>query len=217
MNECIHINMSIIGHLEERIKRAYEIIGRETPLKADCGQLCGAVCCKDTIINENKTPSAPSASIVYGASRVFGEYPNIANYIPGHPESTGMILFPGEVNLLANEPGFRLYRIMSMGVPAWFLVCEGKCDRRKRPLACRIYPLAPHISESGSITAKPDPRAAYLCPLASGENLAPSFRRAVTKAFRHLAGEPEIMEYMRQLSSDLEDMRRFTNKKKTRL
>ena len=33
--------------LEEAIIQAYEIIGRETPLKADCGQLCGAACCKD--------------------------------------------------------------------------------------------------------------------------------------------------------------------------
>ena len=30
----------------ELIKKAYEAIGTLTPLKSDCGRLCGAVCCK---------------------------------------------------------------------------------------------------------------------------------------------------------------------------
>jgi len=132
-------------------------------------------------------------------------------YVPDAPTASGMLLFPGEYNLLSQVPGYRLFHIIYAGSRVWFLVCEGICDRRLRPLACRMFPLAPHISKEGIITAQPDPRAVPMCPLAGGEHIEPGFRRAVTKAFRHLAAEPEILEHLQMLSDDLEDMRRFMN------
>lgn len=57
-------------------------------------------------------------------------------------EKTGMLLFPGEenlidpdINIIENEQGDKL------------AVCNGTCDRNKRPLACRIYPLFPVVYE----------------------------------------------------------------------
>ena len=189
--------MSDIARLEEALIRAYAIIGRATPMKSDCGILCGAACCKDARPDDNVEPDTDARSESNAG-----------------PDALGMYLFPGEAGLLSREPGFRLFQIPFMGERIWFLVCEGICDRRKRPLACRIFPLAPHINGAGVVSALPDPRAARMCPLAGGEHVDPAFRRVVTKAFRHLAGEPEILEYMRLLAADLDDMRRFIDNKK---
>jgi hypothetical protein len=234
--------MSNTASLVETIRHAYGIIGRATPIKADCGNLCGAACCKDiasdgggdyegaaTVPDFNEDiPNAlsdtatdadigadlPNAAPDDGiAESDFDTYADLPNAAPGVPDAAGMVLFPGEAGLLSQEHGYRLFRIMNMGVSAWFLVCEGVCDRRKRPLACRIFPLAPHISETGAVTALPDPRAKRMCPLADGEFLDPLFRKAVTKAFRFLARTPVIYEYMRMLSVDLDDMRRFYKNK----
>ena len=276
--------MQDTARLEEIIKQAYAIIGKMTPLKADCGRLCGAACCKDLSAGGTEGTDAEAEADAEVADGVASEtagsvapdvtpgatdivVPNmpdgvasetVVNVALNVPDATGMVLFPGEVGLVSGGAGFRLFRILYMGAPAWFLVCEGVCDRRKRPLACRIFPLAPHIKEveastiasdddaanitttttasaatntaitttatvatgavaaaataaanASSITARPDPRALRVCPLADGEHLDPAFRRAVTKAFRHMAQADEIYEYMRMLSADLDDMRRF--------
>lgn len=201
------------SHLESIILRAYDIIGRETPIKADCGKLCGAACCKDA--EPGAAVGCPAvdvagASDASTASNERSDAEDIANATTAappldRPDSLGMLLFPGEIGLLSQEPGFRLYKIPFMDGKAWFLVCEGVCDRRMRPLACRIFPLAPRISADGTVTARPDPRAMPVCPLAGGEFLAPSFRRAVAKTFRMLAREPQIYDFMSKLSSNLDD------------
>jgi len=248
--------------LESAILRAYKAIGRATPLKADCGILCGAACCKDTreekaggdftetdfsgfdpsevnlprfdLFEAGVSGSDPSEVGVSGSypteggvsgsapseADMYGSYPSETDVSGSDPDDDephevdtsgmlGMLLFPGEAGLLSQEPGFRLFRILYMGVRVWFLVCEGTCDRRKRPLSCRVFPLAPHIGEGGVIRALPDPRAMRVCPLAGGERLEPSFRRAVAGAFRILAREPETYEFMRLLSEDLSEMRKF--------
>jgi len=270
---------------EDYVRRAYEIIGAATPIKADCGRLCGAACCKDyqgdgtelevgtsaengkdtsedaalatseaadspacadaAIAAPDAAPACTPPSPLQGRGwpngpgvaapactppsplhgRGWPNGPGVAAPGDGNtaapaaapdcsdqetvPDKLGMVLFPGEINILSQEPGYRFFRIPFMGGRAWFMVCEGTCDRRKRPLACRIFPLAPHIGESGAVHAEADPRARRVCPLADCENLDPAFRRAVAKALRYLAREPEILEYMRLLSADLEDMRLF--------
>ena len=224
------MNMQGSSRPEDIIKEAYAIIGRATPLKADCGRLCGAACCQDGAADDGPVGAAddkPAGAADEPLGGAADDRPISAQ--GAAPDATGMVLFPGEIALLSDAPGFRFFRIAYMGAPAWFLVCEGVCDRRKRPLACRIFPLAPHIDEMSSaaaaadtaatgaataagiraISAMPDPRALRVCPLADGEHLDRAFRRAVAKAFRHLAQSDEIYEFMRMLSADLEDMRRF--------
>lgn len=76
-------------------------------------------------------------------------------------DSQGMLLFPGEEEA-AREAGFTL-------VPAQgghtLLVCDGTCDRTRRPLACRLFPLFPLVEEDGRIRAVYDPRGYRMCPL----------------------------------------------------
>jgi len=204
--------------LGDAIRRAYAIVGRATPLKADCGALCGRACCKEESLYEYMGgPSGDAAQINAEAgageptNADAGGSENADNTIDGSaPDRTGMYLFPGEYGLYPASSGrFRFYRVPFFDGWAWFLICDGSCDRRARPLACRIFPLAPHVGEAGGVTSLPDPRARRMCPLADCEYLEPAFRRAVTSAFRYLAKEPVILKYMKLLSADLADMRRF--------
>lgn len=134
--------------------RAYEIIGERTPMLADCGQLCGAACCREDEDGQG-----------------------------------GVHLFPGERALLSDCPWGRV----QPGSLAPMLVCEGPCDRDRRPLGCRIFPLTPVRGKSGKWTVRMDVRARAMCPLArSGVGgLDPAFVRAVRDALRAVAEEPE--------------------------
>ncbi|HOL92309.1 MAG TPA: hypothetical protein PK215_08595 [Clostridiales bacterium] len=94
-----------------------------------------------------------------------------------------------------------------------FAVCSGKCNRRFRPLACRIFPYAPYIDESGSLTVIEDPRAKYLCPLlmeSFGLKIDRRFKRNVTKVFRILIMDEEIKSFIGLLSAVLDDYRKLT-------
>ncbi len=100
-------------------KKAFKILGTLTPLKKDCGYLCGSACCRGD-------------------------------------SNTGMRLFPNETTALPvriTENGDRL------------AVCNGSCNRDERPLACRIFPLFPTISENEKIYPEIDYRAYRLCPM----------------------------------------------------
>lgn len=115
---------------------------------------------------------------------------------------TGMLLFPGEENLIdpeikiiINENGDR------------FAVCEGACNRNKRPLACRIYPLFPVIKKDGEkewIEADFDSRAA--CPLTSGEyEITRRFVKGVKRVGKYLLLNEETEKYYRELSDEIQE------------
>ena len=81
-------------------------------------------------------------------------------------DNDGMGLFPGEKELLESSTDFEINDSEgNFGEPV--IVCRGSCDRRKRPLACRIFPLFPLAVERENeivIVPVPDPRAG-MCPL----------------------------------------------------
>ena len=160
--------------------RAYAAVGALTPLPVDCGLLCGAACCKDR--KES-----------------------------GCGEEYGMLLFPGEAGRFHGVGGFRLEHVDYMAGRAWMLFCDLGCGcvRRLRPLACRVFPLAPHVGEGGRVVARPDPRARAICPLADGGRLDPRFTRAVGRAFRELAQDAESLRFMKLLSCELDELGRF--------
>lgn len=101
----------------------------------------------------------------------------------------GVYLFPGEEALLAGCDWGRI-------VPDAFapmLMCDKMCDRSRRPLACRIFPLTPARGRNGLWTVRMDARARAMCPLAGhGLNgLDPRFLRAARDALRLIAEQPE--------------------------
>lgn len=137
-----------------------------TPLKTDCGRLCGGACCQGD-------------------------------------EATGMLLFPGEEALYANSAFARV-------LPAGFslggqdvslLVCQGRCERENRPLACRLFPLFLRFREDGSTRVVLDRRARALCPL-TGYGLSAldsAFLDAARTAYDLLLADPVCAAYLRDL------------------
>lgn len=101
----------------------------------------------------------------------------------------GVYLFPGEENWLGESE----WGTVEPDAFAPMLNCEDWCDRARRPLACRIFPLTPVRSAQGRWSVRMDARARPMCPLVRGgvRGLNPEFVRGVVKALRIIAKDPE--------------------------
>ena len=102
----------------------------------------------------------------------------------------GVYLFPGESARL------KACAWVDRFIPGGFapvMMCDGHCERDKRPLGCRIFPLTPVRGKNGKWTVRMDARARAMCPLTqSGINgLNPDFVKAVRDALRIIAEDPE--------------------------
>ena len=61
-----------------------------------------------------------------------------------------MLLFPGEEAAYCDCAWARVKPAQFEGLPqAHILVCDGRCPRDERPLACRLFPVAPHKTADG--------------------------------------------------------------------
>ncbi len=154
---------------DECLRKAYELLEHATPLKCDCGRLCGSVCCK-------------------GDSR------------------TGMSLFPYESELLEGKGDYQIFDSVS-NFGSKIVVCGGNCDRKSRPLSCRIYPLFPVVAKNDdgfySVNVIFDPRA-VTCPLVLYKpRLSRDFITAVRRAGKYLIQNEEITEYLTAVSNEL--------------
>ena len=118
-------------------------------------------------------------------------------------EATGMLLFPGEEALYADctfarvvPTGFSLG-----GTPAQLLVCDGRCDRKNRPLACRLFPLFLKFREDQTPVLRMDARARAVCPLTDYgmKALDPEFRQAARRAYDLLREDEVCAAYLRAL------------------
>lgn len=126
----------------------------------------------------------------------------------------GMCLYPGEEALLVGYEDFlRIRKDKIWNTDVLFAVCSGKCDRRFRPLACRVFPYAPYLDEGGGLTVIEDPRAKYLCPLLTESldlKMDKAFRRNVVNVFRSLIRDDEIRSFVGLLSAVLDDYKKLT-------
>lgn len=115
-------------------------------------------------------------------------------------ENTGMYLFPGEETALRTvelPDGMRL------------AVCDGHCDREKRPLSCMIFPFFPTVDEKGKVYAEIDARAYCVCPLAVHcEEVAfdKAFLRAVREAGQQLAKDKDCLAFMRTVTEQIDEI-----------
>lgn len=118
----------------------------------------------------------------------------------------GVYLFPGE-EACTGECDWGRIESDSFGA---MLVCDDWCDRERRPLACRIFPLTPVKSAEGRWTVRMDARARAMCPLVrSGvKGLNPDFVRGVVKAIRIIASDPEGEAFLEKWRA-LEEQFRF--------
>lgn len=127
----------------------------------------------------------------------------------GSKEETGMILYPGEEELFLDCNDWMTLIPIDYSSPNQILArCEGTCPRNRRPLACRVFPLTPYLTEEDILLIKMDPRAGSICPLArkkSRNSLQPEFIKAVRKASTLLISDPSIKGYIRDLSRELDE------------
>ncbi len=138
-------------------RRLYRLFQNVTPLKTDCGRVCGGECCKGDA-------------------------------------GTGMLLFPGERTAL------RVYEENGRRVA----VCGGVCAREDRPLACRLFPFFP-VAEGGRVTARVDPRAYAVCPLARqwrNVRFDRRFLRRVKTAGKLLQKDPACAAFMKEITEE---------------
>ncbi len=151
-------------------EKIFKVMGDLTPLKADCGQLCGGACCKGD-------------------------------------ENTGMRLFPfeeSELPVKELENGVRL------------VVCNGRCDRSKRPLACRIFPFFPTVDEAGRVYVEADFRGARLCPLITHSEeiiFDKKFFKALKKVGKILTKDEACLEFLRKVTEEIDTYSAFLDDK----
>ena len=155
--------------MPELLKKARDLLEELTPLKTDCGKVCGARCCRSL-----------------------------------EGEETGMLLFPGEEEYYLEDPAWKLRETKS-GI---LEVCPGRCDRKERPLACRIVPQLPVIRE-GAVKVAADERARAVCPLLRQglRGMDPAFKDAVREAGKALAGDPEQREFLEILTGEQDELK----------
>ncbi len=124
-------------------------------------------------------------------------------------DKTGMLLFPGEENLIDSEINI----IENEGVK--LAVCKGTCDRNKRPLSCRIYPLFPliYVNEKGEEAVKVVFDCRADCPLSGSEyKFDKKFVRAVRRVGKYLLLNDETAEFYRNISEQITETADLYNK-----
>ena len=121
-------------------------------------------------------------------------------------DNDGMELFWGEERFFEHDPRFT---VRTNGKRK-LLICSGSCDRRARPLACRMYPFfpVPQETEKGlSIRVIYDLRGLHTCPLVRSRSRPdPRFIQAVRKAGLLLAREPNNLQIMRETADLFHEM-----------
>jgi hypothetical protein len=165
----------------EEYKYLYRLTEKATPLKSDCGKLCNSICCQ-----QNET------------------------------DSLGMYLFPGEEVMFTGKEDWLAWERhdpkeydfpASWPFPVNFVKCSRACPRELRPLACRFYPLTPHIFKNGSwILIYDTLDLPYRCPLIEEQlTMEPNFIETVAKAWSILLKDHRINTLVREDSEEREN------------
>ena len=122
-------------------------------------------------------------------------------------DSQGMYVFPGEMELLAKEPSYRFSGES-------FVVCQGACHRHRRPLSCRIFPFLP-VYKNEKLLLVIDPRARFLCPIASREASEfwdQEFLIALYRIFHRFLNVPELKNSILKLTDTYDSYLKFFKK-----
>jgi len=118
-------------------------------------------------------------------------------------ENTGMILLPNEEFICD------FGNIKSDTDRNKIIICNGECDREKRPYSCRIFPLFPYTTQTKNgvkIEIKIDPRAANVCPLNDIKMMDKNFIRAVRRSAKILATDKEYLRFLTETTSLLKEI-----------
>lgn len=124
---------------------------------------------------------------------------------------TGMYLFPFEEQMYnGTEEWLEIYDsdFIFKGKPVKIAICNGTCNRKKRPLSCRIFPL---FKIDGEL--KNDPRAVHVCPLAKGnitlEEYDMTFVENTKKVFNILEKFTTTKDYIAETQKIIDEFKIF--------
>lgn len=176
----------------------YRLLDRVSPVKYDCGTMCGAACCTcESEINVQDKQ---------------GEQDCNADF------SMGLYLLPGEHKMFTGEEDWLSWGWTqadeyefpdSWHGKVYFLQCTKAphCDRKNRPIQCRTFPLAPHITEDGSLwLIYQKGELPYKCPLIEDRiELEEDFLRATYTVWKRLIDDPLIYDLVELDSIDREE------------
>lgn len=182
---AVIMNMLAKPGAVKALEEARAMLEKVTPLKMNCGKLCGGACCQ------------PS---------------------PDDDGENGMLLLPFEESFyekpIEGMP-FHLADDDTLYKGGKRFVCEGKCSRADRPLACRIFPLRIRLETEGEETrarAEIDPRAWCVCPLLEQGGMramSQDFVAAVERAGNLLAGNVHMLEALFNEQRMIDEMRKL--------
>lgn len=160
----------------------YRLFDDITPIRTDCGELCGKRCCQGT---------------------------DSGMYLFPYEDKVYEFLKPDWVNIEKSDFSYE-YNGKTYNTP--LAVCSGVCDRYQRPLACRIFPLTPYLDENGNVDVMIDPRAKGMCPLSVSldiDDYDRNFVKNVKKAFRLLCKNKHIYAFMDRYTEYLKEYSKF--------
>lgn len=121
--------------------------------------------------------------------------------------NTGMILFPYEETELfvkSTADGNRL------------AVCNGTCDRSKRPLACRIFPFQITVNEKNRTFVELDQRGRGICPLITlGDQVEfnKKFISRLKKVGKLLKKDEKILEFLKKQTEETDQILKLVGEK----
>ena len=122
----------------------------------------------------------------------------------------GMYLFPYEEQYLSGKTE---NQIVNTNSNLNLLLCNGECNRKYRPLACRIFPYFPYLDTNGILEVKFDLRAKSICPLQFTDILQivinKRFIKRIERVFRKLIKHKVFYDYLRNLTDEIVFLEKF--------
>ena len=158
--------------------KVYDLLEMVTPLPIDCGELCEKRCCSLS------------------------------------QSGQGVYLFSWESQLYSTEDTWcrvKEYQAETChytGIKPLMLDCQGECPRDRRPLVCRLFPMAPYLNSEGNLKLILDPDALFICPLVKSEDysiLSPIYLNRVYQVWKILLEDKEVKENVKAYSSRIKD------------
>lgn len=126
-------------------------------------------------------------------------------------EITGMYLFPFEEKMFEPLPDWaELYETdftYNGGKTCDLITCTGSCERKLRPLSCRIFPLVPYVHRGEKLRIIMDPRGRMMCPLTAMtvSDLDKEFIDAVWHTMKMCMKIKECREFLYALADSIDE------------
>lgn len=156
-------------------RKIYTMLDKVDPVPFDCGEICGAACCRPDSFDIG---DEPYLYLLPGEKEYLEE------------EGTD-IKITRESSKEHDLPG-------SYGEYVYTAYCKEprSCDRRFRPIQCRSFPLWPYITEDGELLLSfYNDELPYVCPLIEERRvLSEEFVRATYEAWEILIEDESIRD-----------------------